>query len=129
VEEIEGQNGTTITEGWISSGNFMIPPQALELKGAKSLVMTKPYPKSFLSRIKVYTQEGLELQGEVRVNNPLKAGPWLIYQEGYDNFMNELSPWSSFLLVKDPFLYLAYTGFVLWIIGALILVIKGKKES
>ncbi|MDR2460242.1 MAG: cytochrome c biogenesis protein ResB [Deltaproteobacteria bacterium] len=127
VEEI-GKGRANLSEGWISYGNPMIAPQVLELSQSKYLVMTRPDPKSFASRIKVFTQEGQEQEGEVLVNKPLKIGQWLIYQHGYENSLGNLSPWSSFLLVKDPFLYLAYLGFILWALGAFTLVLKGNRK-
>ena len=79
-------------------------------------------PKRFASDVTVYTDDGKSLRGTVEVNKPLEVNGWKIYQYGYDVPMGSDSPYSVFLLVKDPWLPAVYTGIFLMLAGALCLV-------
>ena len=78
-------------------------------------------PKRFASDISVYTEDGRRIRGIVEVNKPLKVNGWNIYQYGYDTMLGSESPYSIFLLVKDPWLPAVYTGIFLMLAGALSL--------
>ena len=79
-------------------------------------------PKRFASDISVHTEGGKGLRGTVEVNKPLKVNGWKIYQYGYDNARGSQSPYSVFLLVKDPWLPAVYIGIFLMLAGALCLI-------
>lgn len=79
-------------------------------------------PKRFASDISVYTEDGKNLRGTVEVNKPLKVNGWKIYQYGYDSARGSQSPYSVFLLVKDPWLPAVYVGIFLMLAGALCLI-------
>jgi hypothetical protein len=118
--------------GWVTPGNGYLPPYPLPLgqfapgrEPGWVLTMTRPEPKLFQSKVKVYTKEGVEVESTVRVNHPLRAGDWLIYQRDYDTLAGPASSWSGFELVKDPWLPMAYAGFLLWTAGCCGLIIKG----
>lgn len=99
----------------------------MDIDSNLALVMTPSEPKSFISNIEVYTQEGGYYKEEnLRVNHPLKAGSWRIYQYGYDNNMGKMSSYSSFELVYDPWLNMVYLGIGLLALGSLLLIIFGK---
>ena len=76
-------------------------------------------PRRFASDISVYTEDGQNLRGTVEVNKPLKVNGWKIYQYGYDATLGSESPYSVFLLVKDPWLPAVYAGIFLMLAGAL----------
>ena len=76
-------------------------------------------PRRFASDISVITEEGKDLQGTVEVNKPLKVNGWKVYQYGYDVSSGCNSPYSVFLLVKDPWLPAVYAGIFLMLAGAL----------
>ena len=78
-------------------------------------------PRRFASDISVYTEDGKNFRGTVEVNKPLKVNGWKIYQYGYENAMGSKSPYSIFMLVKDPWLPAVYTGIFLMLAGALCL--------
>ena len=80
-------------------------------------------PKRFASDITVYTEDGKTLRGTVEVNKPMKVNGWKIYQYGYDVPTGGDSPYSVFLLVKDPWLPAVYTGIFLMLAGALCLML------
>ena len=79
-------------------------------------------PRRFASDISVYTDDGKTLRGTVEVNKPLKVNGWWIYQYDYDHTMGSKSPYSVFLLVKDPWLPAVYIGIILMLAGALSLI-------
>jgi hypothetical protein len=113
-------------QGWVSTAGGMAAARPLAV-GNYWLSMTKPKPKRFLAQVKVFTQEGLELESKIEVNKPLKAGSWLIYQYNYDDQADGQGSWSGFELRKDPWLWLAKIGFLLWALGSMGLLIKGKR--
>lgn len=80
-------------------------------------------PKRFASDISVYTEDGKNIRGTVEVNKPLKVNGWKIYQFGYDGSLGSKSPYSVFMLVKDPWLPAVYTGIFLMLAGALCLLL------
>jgi hypothetical protein len=122
-----------VYEGWLTSGNGFIGPQPLRLGGFDPdkghglvLAMTKPEPRLFLSKVKVFAKSGQTTEGLISVNHPLRLWPWLIYQRDYDTFAGPISAWSGFELVKDRWLYLAYVGFILWSAGCLGMIFRGR---
>lgn len=80
-------------------------------------------PKRFASDISVYTQDGKNIHGTVEVNKPLKVNGWKIYQYGYDNAQGSKSPYSVFMMVKDPWLPAVYSGIFMMLAGALCLML------
>ncbi|MBR5703172.1 MAG: cytochrome c biogenesis protein CcsA [Bacteroidales bacterium] len=79
-------------------------------------------PRRFASDITVYLKDGESIRGIVEVNRPLKADGWSIYQYGYDTALGSQSPYSVFLLVKDPLLPAVYAGIFLMLAGALCII-------
>lgn len=75
-------------------------------------------PKDFISRMAVL-QSGKEvLKKNVRVNEPLRYGGYTFFQSGYD--VEGLS-WSELQAVKDPGVSVVYAGFILLILGLMII--------
>ena len=81
-------------------------------------------PRRFASDISVSTEDGKSFRGTVEVNKPLKVNGWKIYQYGYDTAMGSQSPYSVFLLVKDPWLPAVYIGIILMLAGAVSLLFR-----
>lgn len=117
-----------MAQGWVTSGNRMLPVSPLPLDESRVLVMTQPEPKRYTSDIKVFTKDGLEKEALLEVNKPLKAGNWMIYQYSYDNEMGRMSTYSGFELVYDPWLNVVHTGLILMTIGALGLIWRGRSR-
>lgn len=115
-------------QGWISGGNMSQLYMTLPLDSQYCIVMTQPEPKRYLSDIKVFTEEGKEAHTILEVNKPLRIGNWNIYQYGYDNEAGRLSTYSSMELVYDPWLYPAYVGIILLVIGSICLLWSGNKK-
>lgn len=90
-------------------------------------------PKRFYSDISIHTKDNQVLDGTLEVNKPIKTDGWSIYQYGYDVQSGADSPYSTLLLVRDPWLPGVYIGFILMLAGAISLLfsldfkIKGSK--
>jgi len=78
-------------------------------------------PRRFASDITVETKSGRSVDGTVEVNRPMKVSGWKIYQYGYDAKQGADSPYSVFLLVRDPWLPAVYLGIFLMLAGAVCL--------
>ena len=115
--------------GWISSGNFMYPAQSLFLDDNYAVVMDAPRPKRYYSAVDVRTKNGETLHDTIEVNRPLRLNRWWIYQLAYDEAKGRWSGISILEMVRDPWLPAVYTGFLLMLFGAfLLLVPKGRVE-
>lgn len=125
----KNMGGPEMAQGWVTSGNSMLPVSALTLNDSRVLVMTPPEPKRFTSDIKVFTEDGVEKAALLEVNHPLRAGDWMIYQYSYDNQMGRMSNYSGFELVYDPWLNLVYAGLIMAALGSLGLIWRGRARS
>jgi len=81
---------------------------------------------SFLSDVTVQTRSGISVRDTIRVNKPLSVGGWKIYQYSYNEEKGNLSEYSVFELVYDPWLPLVYCGIFMMLAGAVCLFIKNK---
>ena len=81
-------------------------------------------PRRFASDVTVLTQGGERIRGTVEVNKPLKADGWTIYQSGYGVRPGTETPYSVFLLVRDPWIGGVYLGIFLLLAGALCLLVS-----
>jgi len=114
-------------EGWVwgdPSQEFM---KALPLDGPFSLIIIRGEPRRFMSDIVVQVKDGGKKETVLEVNKPLRVQSWMVYQYGYDQRAGKYSQYSSFKLVYDPWLFMAYLGLLLMTAGALILIWKGKQ--
>lgn len=126
---IKATNKDQTIDGWVCGGNQSQSYMTLPLSDKYCVVMTTAEPKSFTSKVEVYTQAGDAEECEIEVNKPLRIGSWTIYQYGYDNDAGRLSSYSSFELVYDPWIVPVYIGVILMMLGALTLVWSGRKRA
>ena len=114
---------------WISSGNFQLPPRAIDLDKEHTLVMAPPEARKFQSEVLIY-QKGSNriLEEKIEVNHPITVGGWRIYQLSYDERMGRWSDLSVIELVSDPWLPIVYTGIFLLIAGGVALLFEVKKN-
>lgn len=120
--------GDTVTQGWVSCGNYFQSYKLLHLTDSLCVAMTFPEPQSFKSQVKVFTNKGKIVEGEIRVNHPMRVGSWMIYQHSYDTQRGRDSEWSIFELIYDPWVLLSYIGFGLLMIGSVTLFWKGGRR-
>lgn len=95
--------------------------QAME--GRPELVKP-PVPKKYIARVKVYEYEKGETQAvedSIEVNSPLKVGNFHIYNTSFDPYGQGSV---TFLLVKDPWLYITYFSIFLSLLGGIVLFIR-----
>jgi hypothetical protein len=114
------------SEGWLASGTFLYDQQYLGLENRQYLVLTKPEPKKFSSKIKVFTIDKEEYNTVLEVNKPLEVMGWKLYQLSYDERFGKYSPTSTIELVKDPWLPVVYLGVFMMIAGAIYLFFIGN---
>ena len=125
---IKGQK--QVVTGWITSGSYLFPYQALRLKDGRMLAMPNREPRRFASLVNIYTQSGQNIQTEIEVNKPFTIEGWKIYQLSYNEQMGKWSNQSVFELVTDPWLPVVYIGIFMLLIGAvgMFLTASRKKE-
>lgn len=115
--------------GWLASGTFLYDQQYLGLEKHQFLVLTKPEPKKFSSKIKVFTVDKYEYSTTLEVNKPFEVMGWKMYQLSYDERFGKYSTTSTIELVKDPWLPVVYLGVVMMIAGAIYLFFIGNIKS
>lgn len=120
---------------WIASGSYSQFPVAYPLENNKLLALLPPEPSYFGSKVTLYAQSDSSATTEIiSVNQPVSCEGWTIYQYGYDNQLGNDSQYSTFMLVKDPWLPVVYTGIIMMMIGALLLMftkikVKNREEQ
>jgi hypothetical protein len=117
------------SEGWLASGTFLYDQQYLGLEKHQFLVLTKPEPKKFSSKIKVFTIDKEEYSTVLEVNKPFEVMGWKLYQLSYDERFGKYSTTSTIELVKDPWLPVVYVGIFMMISGAIYLFFIGNIKS
>jgi len=124
-------NSTNKSEvsGWLCSGNYAMPSEALKLNENFSLVMLPAEPRKFSSELSIQTQNGKNVQTVIEVNQPFKIDGWEIYQLSYNTEMGRWSDLSVLELVRDPWLPIVYLGIFLMMVGAAFLFITGKPKN
>lgn len=118
---------------WLSSGNYMQPPMIYSFSSNMLLSLLPPEPSYFGSKVILYSKtDGSADEVIISVNKPAKCEGWIIYQYSYDGKLGNDSQYSTFMLVKDPWLPVVYTGFFLMMLGAILLmftkVLSKRKE-
>lgn len=116
-------------EGWVSCGSFLFPYKALRLDSLTSLIMPEREPQRYASTVKVYTEDGEQLEDTIAVNHPLNVAGWNIYQLSYDETKGRWSDVSVFELVRDPWLPAVYAGIIMMALGAVCLFINAQKRK
>ena len=116
-------------KGWLASGTFLYDQQHLGLEKHQFLVLTKPEPKKFSSKIKVFTVEKEEYSTVLEVNKPFEVMGWKMYQLSYDERFGKYSTTSTIEFVKDPWLPVVYLGVFMMISGAIYLFFIGNIKS
>jgi len=115
--------------GWLASGTFLYDQQYLGLEKHHFLVLTKPEPKKFSSKIKVFTVDKEEYSTVLEVNKPFEVMGWKLYQLSYDERYGKYSTTSTIELVKDPWLPVVYLGVFMMIVGAIYLFFIGNIKT
>ena len=123
---VDGRSGLH----WISPGSYMFEGTWMKLHPDTLLVLADPAASYYGSEVLLYTKSGIA--GEERiiaVNAPLKAEGWDIYQHSYDSFKGKDSPYSVFMVVRDPWLPIVYAGIIMMMAGAAWLIFTKVKTN
>lgn len=116
---VTNTNTKEIKEGWICSGSFKHPFEALKVNKDFSFVMTLPEAKKFSSDVSLLNPDGSRLETVLEVNKPFSYKGYKLYQLSYNEKMGKWSDLSVIELVKDPWLPTVYTGIFMMIAGAI----------
>lgn len=81
-------------------------------------------PKRFCSTVTLKSK-GKEMQTAIEVNHPTQIKGYSLYQDSYDHSKGADTQYSILLVVRDPWLWLVYTGIFLLLAGAIGLIIYG----
>jgi len=120
--KVFNKNYLLITKGWLSTPTKVSNAHHINLPDGRNLKLLPPEPKYFGSSIKVYSKVSESVKvARVEVNKPFVIDGWWVYQHSYDNLAGNESSYSGFRVVKDPWMYAVYFGFVLMIIGVSLL--------
>jgi hypothetical protein len=128
VEVFDEANGDTLS-GWISCGSFAMEHRLLELNEGRSLAMTVPQARRYMSVAQLYTRSGRSEIVDIEVNRPVDAEGWKLYQYSYDDRYGKWSPVSVIEAVRDPWLPVVYTGFVMMLLGAVYIFWTGREMA
>lgn len=125
---VEAVNTSTkeTSVGWISNGSFSVPLAILKLNDEVSLAMTRPQPKKYSSKLRIFSSMRDYKDYTVIVNKPLKINGWKVYQQGYNDELGKWSNLSVLELVRDPWLPVVYVGIFMMLAGALYLFWMGR---
>ncbi len=104
------------------------PSQDIILGEKYRRMMLSPEPRSFISDVEVYSQDGETIASTIEVNKPLRVGSWMIYQYGYDNVAGAASTYSSFELIYDKWLWMVYVGIIMMMVGSVAMIVEGRKK-
>jgi len=125
IRAIHAERGDTVT-GWITCGSFNMKHQFLELEEGRAMAMTVPQSKRYMSLARLYTESGDNRMIDIEVNHPYSAEGWKLYQFSYDDRFGKWSPISIIEAIRDPWLPVVYTGFIMMLLGAVYLFWLGK---
>ena len=112
-------NTDSISEGWVCSGSFKHPFEALKINDEFSFVMTLPEAKKFSSDVSILSPDGSRLETTLEVNKPFSYQGYKLYQLSYNEKMGKWSNLSTIELVRDPWLPTVYIGIFMMIVGAI----------
>lgn len=87
-----------------------------------------PVPKRFCSTVTLKNKEQ-EKTVAIEVNRPVHFKGFILYQDGYDTSQGVNSQYSVLLAVRDPWLWLVYTGIIMLLTGAIGLIIYGPANQ
>lgn len=128
--ELTSYENKTIS-GWLTPGNQAQQTRVINISNDTILCLLTPEPAYFGSKVTIYTQSDNGAESKIiSVNNPVNCEGWTIYQYSYDAQLGNDSPYSVFMLVRDPWLPMVYIGIILMMIGSLWTVfakVKTKK--
>ena len=111
----------TSSEAWITPGidSLGIPPNPMFVSdGLYYVCFEEQMPKTFRSDIAIATPGAPAWNTSLEVNQPVRVGNWMLYQNSYTISMGGRA--SVIEAVCDPALPVVYTGLVCMLLGAFL---------
>jgi len=107
----------------LTTGLSEKPIQVATLGNDSLLLLKRGSAKSYTSFIRISDKNY-----QISINNPLKYKGWIIYQISYEEGKNgEIQ--SVFEFMRDPWLPVVYTGFIMILLGAVFLFWESKNNK
>lgn len=108
-----------VKKGWVSCGSPESSGALLQLTENSALVMNRPRPKKFQSKVEIQTESGTETK-LIEVNKKATVKGLDLYQLSYDEEMGAASPYSVLEVVGDSGLPVVYAGIFTMLFGCLL---------
>lgn len=111
-----------------AEGRLFLLPFTLQLKEFEADYydpVTRRIPKHFRSAV-ILRSGGKEKEANVEVNKPADIAGYTVYQDDYDKEGNR---YAVFLIVRDPWLGIVYTGIFMLMTGAVGLAVYGPLKK
>ncbi len=124
----DAANNAEVT-GWVCSGNYLWPSEALKINDTYSLMMLPPEPRKYSSELNILSGTSNRQTTILEVNKPIHVFGWTIYQINYNSEMGRWSDLSVLQLVRDPWLPAVYVGIFMMMAGAMFLFVYGKPKN
>ncbi len=125
---IKVKSNQNLKESWVSNSSLMQKGKFLNINDNLYLMLSKPIPKEYASYVKVYTSKQEIYDTVIKVNKPINIMGWNVYQKDYNKDLGEYSDYSIFEVNKDPWLWIVYSGIILLIVGAIMLIFVNKNN-
>jgi len=122
--KVTNLNNGDVKTGWVSCGNHIVPTVVLPLNEEISLAMAPRDPKTFSSKVSIFTSEKTGYYATTMLKRPVKLDGWNIYQLDYDRQKGKWSDVSVLKLVKDPLQWMVYAGFGILLLGIVLIFVK-----
>ena len=114
-------------KGWISSGNYQTPATVMNISHHIAATLNMPPEKEYISNISIIDKDTTINNIDIKVNKPYKYKGFKIYQQSYDESKGRWATTSVLELVRDPWLPVVYSGFIMLIVGSIFMFWLGKK--
>lgn len=108
-------------KGWLLAGSYAQISRYLALDKNSLITLTRPEPKKYRSTVVVRRDSTQMDTITLEINKPYTLGSWKIYQTGYDLSKGKWSSLSILQVVRDPWMPVVYTGFLMTLAGAISL--------
>jgi hypothetical protein len=108
----------TIEERGSFKPYYLYADSIADINGYRMLYLQQPRPSDFYSILQVIEDGQVVTEKKIEVNNPLRYSGYSFYQAYYDD--RALS-WSGLQVKKDPGIPLVYAGFVVQILGMIVI--------
>lgn len=106
-----------VEQGGSSTPYFLWKDEPVDAPGYKMMYIQEEKVRDFYSVLQVIDAGKVVAEKKIEVNDPLRYGGYTIYQNRHDQ---ENPDWSGLEVKKDPGVSLVYAGFLLQILGMIL---------